>query len=89
MPSADRLLEAIRDDELSLDFQPVVTRHPRTLKKLDALVRWDHPALGRIPPGDVLPGAEANTAVINAAVKACPRIEPVGRLQCVTIHAGD
>lgn len=65
-PSIDRLLEAIRDDELSLDFQPVVSRHPKTLKKLEALVRWDHPILGRIPPDKFLPMAEANIAVMGA-----------------------
>jgi EAL domain-containing protein (putative c-di-GMP-specific phosphodiesterase class I)/DNA-binding CsgD family transcriptional regulator len=64
--STDRLMEAIRDDELSLDFQPVVTRHPRTLRKLEALVRWDHPTLGRVPPADFQPAAEASTAVIDA-----------------------
>ncbi len=69
IPSTDRLLEAIRDGELSLDFQPVVTRHPRTLKKLEALVRWDHPALGRLPPSDFLPGAEADTPVIDTVTE--------------------
>lgn len=64
--SAESLLAAIRNGELSLDFQPIVTRQPPTLKKLEALVRWDHPMLGRIPPGDFLPAAEAETDVIDA-----------------------
>jgi EAL domain-containing protein (putative c-di-GMP-specific phosphodiesterase class I)/DNA-binding NarL/FixJ family response regulator len=64
--STDRLMKAICNDELSLDFQPVVTRHPRTLKKLEALVRWDHPTLGRVPPDSFLPDAEANPTVIDA-----------------------
>ena len=64
--SAERLLDAIAGDELSLDFQPVVTRKPRTLKKLEALIRWEHPVLGRIPPGDFLAVAEGDTRVIDA-----------------------
>ncbi|HEY1936051.1 MAG TPA: EAL domain-containing protein [Acetobacteraceae bacterium] len=64
--SAERLLAAIAKDELVLDFQPVVSRHPKVLKKLEALVRWDHPVMGQIPPGDFLPLAEGDTAVIDA-----------------------
>ncbi|HEY3849194.1 MAG TPA: EAL domain-containing protein [Acetobacteraceae bacterium] len=65
-PSAERLLEAIANDELVLDFQPVVGRKPKVLKKLEALVRWEHPTSGRIPPGEFLPMAESNTGIIDA-----------------------
>ena len=65
-PSAERLLAAIANDELVLDFQPVVAREPKVLKKLEALVRWEHPTSGRIPPSDFLPMAESNTGIIDA-----------------------
>jgi len=65
-PSAERLLTAIANDELVLEFQPVVCRKPKLLKKLEALVRWEHPGSGRIPPGDFLPLVESNTGVIDA-----------------------
>jgi EAL domain-containing protein (putative c-di-GMP-specific phosphodiesterase class I)/DNA-binding CsgD family transcriptional regulator len=64
--SPDSLMAAIRSDALSLDFQPIVTRRPRALKNLEALVRWEHPTLGRIPPADFLPAAEADRRVIDA-----------------------
>jgi EAL domain-containing protein (putative c-di-GMP-specific phosphodiesterase class I)/DNA-binding CsgD family transcriptional regulator len=64
--TAARLLEAIVNDELALDFQPMVSRQPRALKKLEALVRWEHPILGRIPPDDFLPMAQRSTAAIDA-----------------------
>jgi EAL domain-containing protein (putative c-di-GMP-specific phosphodiesterase class I)/DNA-binding CsgD family transcriptional regulator len=66
--TAERLLEAIADNELVLDFQPLVNRHPKALKKLETLVRWEHPILGRIPPDDFLPIAENNITVTDALV---------------------
>ena len=64
--SAQRLLEAIIEDELSLEFQPIVTRKPRELKKLEALVRWDHPVAGLISPSEFLPAAERDQITIDA-----------------------
>jgi EAL domain-containing protein (putative c-di-GMP-specific phosphodiesterase class I) len=64
--SAERLMAAIAGNELVLDFQPVISRKPKTLKKLEALVRWCHPTSGRIPPAGFLPLAESNTGVIDA-----------------------
>jgi EAL domain-containing protein (putative c-di-GMP-specific phosphodiesterase class I)/DNA-binding NarL/FixJ family response regulator len=64
--STERLLAAIANDELILDFQPIVSRQPRTLKKLEALVRWEHPVLGRIAPDRFLPVAESDMATIDA-----------------------
>jgi len=63
--SAENLLTAIREDQLSLEFQPIVSRGTRVLNKLEALVRWDHPTLGQIPPCDFLPFAETNREVID------------------------
>ena len=60
-PSAERLLTAIANDELVLEFQPVVSRKPKLLKKLEALVRWEHPTAGRVSPAEFLPMAESNT----------------------------
>ncbi len=64
--SLERIQSAIANDELFLEFQPVVTRAPRHLLKLEALVRWDHPVNGRIEPGDFLPLAESDVTTIDA-----------------------
>lgn len=65
-PSLDHLLAGIRGNELVLEFQPIVTRRPRALRKLEALVRWEHPVLGRLVPADFLPLAESAPAAIDA-----------------------
>lgn len=64
--SPNRLLDAIANDELSLEFQPIVARTPKALRKLEALARWDHPTLGRLPPAKFVPMAETDILVIDA-----------------------
>jgi EAL domain-containing protein (putative c-di-GMP-specific phosphodiesterase class I) len=64
--SVNRIAAAIASEELTLEFQPVVTRKPRQLLKLEALVRWDHPAKGRIKLTDFLPIAETDVPTIGA-----------------------
>jgi EAL domain-containing protein (putative c-di-GMP-specific phosphodiesterase class I)/ActR/RegA family two-component response regulator len=64
--SGESLLDAIGNNELFLEFQPVVSRQPKMLKKLEALVRWNHPTLGRVSPADFLPIAEADREIIDA-----------------------
>jgi EAL domain-containing protein (putative c-di-GMP-specific phosphodiesterase class I)/CheY-like chemotaxis protein len=64
--STERLLRAIASNELALEFQPVVSRRPNVLKKLEALVRWDHPGMGRLAPAAFLSLAEADTPTIDA-----------------------
>ena len=64
--SPNRLLDAIENDELYLEFQPVVARTPRALRKLEALIRWHHPKLGRLGPDKFIPMAETDVAVMDA-----------------------
>ena len=46
-------------DGLSLVYQPKVTMATRSVKSLEALVRWNHPQLGPISPGEFVPLAES------------------------------
>jgi diguanylate cyclase (GGDEF)-like protein len=50
---------AIDRDGLTLVYQPKVTMATRSVKSLEALVRWTHPKLGPISPGEFVPLAEA------------------------------
>jgi EAL domain-containing protein (putative c-di-GMP-specific phosphodiesterase class I)/ActR/RegA family two-component response regulator len=62
----ERLLEGIAAGELQLNFQPVVTRHSSQVLKFEALVRWNHPDNGPVPPSDFIPMAECDDGMIEA-----------------------
>ena len=54
---------AAERDELRLHYQPIVNVHDGTVCGLEALVRWQHPTDGLIPPGMFIPLAERNGAI--------------------------
>lgn len=49
---------AIREDELVLHFQPKIDLAHHRIIGCEALVRWDHPKLGLVPPAKFIPLAE-------------------------------
>ena len=52
------LRTAIAEDSLTLVYQPKVAMASRSVKSLEALVRWNHPQLGNVSPGEFVPLAE-------------------------------
>ncbi|MEW8505454.1 MAG: EAL domain-containing protein [Candidatus Thiodiazotropha sp.] len=52
------LRRAIDRNELILHYQPIVDIKTRQLKGLEALVRWQHPKQGQVPPGLFIEVAE-------------------------------
>lgn len=54
----ERLREAIHQDELTLHYQPIVHLISEEMVGAEALVRWDHPERGLLPPSAFLPLAE-------------------------------
>jgi EAL domain-containing protein (putative c-di-GMP-specific phosphodiesterase class I) len=55
---------AIKHDELSLAFQPIVhSTNDRRLHSVEALVRWTDPRKGPISPGVFIPAVEATPAI--------------------------
>ena len=58
------LRRALGREEIKVLYQPIVRLEDKTIAGFEALVRWDHPKLGRIPPSDFIPMAERTGLII-------------------------
>ncbi len=58
------LRRALGREEIKVLYQPIVRLDDKTIAGFEALVRWDHPKLGRIPPTDFIPMAERTGLII-------------------------
>lgn len=54
---------AIREDQLCLYYQPKVNLENKTFYGFEALLRWNHPELGFVPPNDFIPIAEVTSLI--------------------------
>jgi diguanylate cyclase (GGDEF)-like protein len=62
----DELHRAVEQGELVLHFQPQVRLDDGRVCGLEALLRWQHPKHGLLMPGEFIPLAEENSALIGA-----------------------
>jgi diguanylate cyclase (GGDEF)-like protein len=58
------LRRAIGSDELYLVYQPIVELATGQMVSAEALVRWNHPALGAITPAEFIPVAEESGLIV-------------------------
>ncbi|CAG0959233.1 hypothetical protein ARNL5_00781, partial [Anaerolineae bacterium] len=55
---------AVERNEFSLDYQPIVALDSQETIGFEALVRWEHPVRGRIPPGEFISVAEQSGVIV-------------------------
>jgi EAL domain-containing protein (putative c-di-GMP-specific phosphodiesterase class I) len=85
----ERALEV--EDQLFIEYQPIVDMRRFTLLGLEALVRWQHPQLGLLMPADFIPLAE-ETGLIRplgewVLRRACADVADRGMLVSINVSA--
>ena len=58
------LYRALERNELRLAFQPIVSLSTGLISGCEALVEWQHPQRGRIPPAEFIPSAEETGLIL-------------------------
>lgn len=66
---AVRMLEndlrlAVERDEFVLHYQPLMDVRSGEVVAAEALIRWQHPKRGMVPPGEFIPVCDANSMII-------------------------
>jgi diguanylate cyclase (GGDEF)-like protein len=72
------LRRAVERNELRLYYQPKVSLHTANVSAVEALIRWEHPTRGMVPPDQFIPFAEQTGYiklltrwVLREAVRQC------------------
>ncbi len=55
---------ALQNGEMSLHYQPRISAHTGQLRSFEALVRWNHPQRGALPPVRFIPVAEETGQIV-------------------------
>jgi diguanylate cyclase (GGDEF)-like protein/PAS domain S-box-containing protein len=58
------LKRAIENREFVLHYQPLIDLETGNIDKVEALIRWDHPDRGLVPPADFIPLAEETGQIV-------------------------
>ncbi|PLP59765.1 sensor domain-containing phosphodiesterase [Mesorhizobium loti] len=64
------LRRAIERREFTLAYQPIVRLEDYSVAGFEALLRWDHPRRGMIPPADFIPVAESCGLIVQLGLFA-------------------
>jgi diguanylate cyclase (GGDEF)-like protein/PAS domain S-box-containing protein len=64
------LRRAVERKEFALAYQPIVRLEDNSIAGFEALLRWDHPRRGMIPPADFIPVAESCGLIVQLGLFA-------------------
>jgi len=64
MQVATALRNALKHDQLEVYYQPQMSTHDERIIGMEALLRWNHPELGSISPGEFIPIAESSGLIL-------------------------
>ncbi|MFC5511679.1 EAL domain-containing protein [Massilia jejuensis] len=77
-----QLARAIEADQFLLHYQPRVDTVSGALLSMEALLRWQHPEFGMVPPGEFIPLAESSGLILQIGAlvidKACAQLAAWG-----------
>ncbi len=84
------LREGIVREEFRLDYQAVVDLDRHEIIGYEALVRWEHPTAGELPPGEFIPLAEETGLIVGLGewvlTEACTEAVRLFQLHGRTMH---
>jgi diguanylate cyclase (GGDEF)-like protein len=65
MAISNELRRALEDGQLEVYYQPIIDMATGRVRKAEALLRWQHPQLGRVSPVDFIPIAEHTGLIVG------------------------
>lgn len=67
------LKQAIAESRIDIAFQPIVSLHDKRAHAIEALLRWEHPEYGSVPPLEVIEAAEQTSQILTLTLYVIDR----------------